>query len=82
MLFSNDNLFDTKYMKNWDVSKVTNFSNMFDESSNLTDASAINDWNINSTANFKYMFRGASSYPEFTKVQGTWDSAGTFTPTP
>ena len=69
-------------MENWDVSKVIDFSYIFDGATSLSNTSSINDWSISSTAIFTRMFGGTKSHPEFTKVQGTWDSAGTFTPTP
>ena len=69
-------------LENWDVSKIQNFSKAFAYTTNLTDASAINDWDIQKTANFTYMFNATPTHPEFTKVSGTWNSVGTFTPNP
>ena len=67
-------------LENWDVSSATNMEGMFWDNVSLTDASAINNWNINANINFTYMFINAPVHPEFTKVSGTWDSEGTFTP--
>ena len=73
------NLEDLRY---WDVSSATNMSSMFQDNESLVDASAINDWNINSSIDFTNMFIHTPVHPEFTRVTGTWDSDGTFTPTP
>ena len=43
--------------------------------------SGINDWDLNENARYTNMFQNAPTHPEFTKVDGTWDSNGTFTPT-
>ncbi len=69
-------------LENWDVSSATNMSSMFQDNSSLVDASAINNWNINSSIDFTKMFNHDNVHPNFTRVQGTWDSEGTFTPTP
>ena len=65
----------------WNVSNVQNMSNMFCVCTNLTDASGINNWDITKVTEFTNMFKQCSTHPEFTKVTGTWDSEGTFTPT-
>ena len=67
-------------LENWDVSSAVYMSNMFFENVSLTDASAINNWNIKSSIDFTGMFGHDSVHPEFTKVTGTWDENGTFTP--
>jgi len=67
-------------LSNWNVENVTYMTMMFQRCSSLNDASGINDWDINSTANFMGMFCNTPSHPEFTKVSGSWDSNGTFTP--
>ena len=72
---------DLSALSNWDVGRVTNMSNMFLGCDKLIDASGINDWNIINVNNFTSMFSGCSVHPEFTKVTGTWDDSGTFTPT-
>lgn len=77
-------------LENWDVSKVTNFSEgndnnnnhsegIFEGLTNLTDASAINNWNINREAFFNNMFKNTPVHPEFSKITGTWNN-GTFIP--
>ncbi len=68
-------------LENWNVLSATDMSYMFSDNFALTDASAINNWNINSGINFEGMFYHDTVHPEFTKVTGTWDSEGTFTPT-
>ncbi len=73
---------DISAIKDWNVSKVTNYNFMFAYNSSLQDASPINEWNISKTATFRYMFYDTPSHPEFIKVPGTWNSSGTFTPTP
>ena len=74
-------------LENWDVSNVTNwyYSNeggggAFERLTNLSDASAINNWNISPSGNYTYMFKDTPVHPTFTRVSGTWDSNGTFTP--
>ena len=73
---------DLSALSNWDVGRVTDMSYMFSSCYKLIDASGINDWNIINVNNFTSMFSGCSVHPEFTKVTGTWDNSGTFTPTP
>ena len=75
-------LTDISGISNWNVSNVRKFINTFAFSSSLTDASAINDWDIQSTADFYEMFSSVPTHPEFSKVPGTWNSRGTFTPAP
>ena len=65
-------------IENWNVSNVTQFAQTFANISNLNDASAINDWDIQGATNFSYMFYQTPTHPEFSKVQGTWSSVGTF----
>ena len=67
-------------ISNWNVSNVTSVREMF-QGNPITDASGINNWDISKVTNFNSMFSGCSTHPEFTKVAGTWDDNGTFTPT-
>lgn len=67
-------------LENWNVSSAVDMQYMFRGNINLTDASAINNWDINKNINFTNMFYQDLVHPEFTRVQGTWDSNGTFTP--
>lgn len=71
---------DVYDIRNWNVSSVTDMSYMFESCSKITDASDINDWNISSNGNFGWMFCDCQTHPDFTKVKGTWDENGTFTP--
>ena len=66
-------------LASWNVSNVTKMSQMF-YSCPITDASGINDWDISKVTDFTYMFLECNTHPEFTKVSGTWDESGTFTP--
>ena len=75
-------LVEASAISRWDVSNVLYFNRMFRGDKNITDIASINNWNIQETANFTYMFQNAVTPPEFTKVSGTWNSAGTFIPTP
>lgn len=79
-MFSNTALENLQGLENWNVQNVTDFRSMFIYNYNLTDASAINDWNIQPAASFAAMFLQAPAHPEFTKVQGAWNSSGTFIP--
>ena len=67
-------------ISNWNVSNVTSVSQMF-QGNPITDASGINNWNITKVTDFAGMFYLCPTHPEFTKVTGTWDESGTFTPT-
>ena len=67
-------------ISNWNVSNLASVSQMF-QGNPITDASGINNWNITKVTNFDRMFYLCSTRPEFTKVTGTWDESGTFTPT-
>ena len=67
-------------LENWDVSSVTTMERMFYGNTNIIDSSAINNWNIINVTNFLHMFYQVTNRPQFTKVQGTWQTNGTFTP--
>lgn len=67
-------------ISNWNVSNLASVSQMF-PGNPITDASGINNWNITKVTNFDRMFYLCPTHPEFTKVTGTWDESGTFTPT-
>ena len=67
-------------ISNWNVSNLASVTQMF-ESNPITDASGINNWNITKVTDFAGMFYLCPTHPEFTKVTGTWDESGTFTPT-
>lgn len=67
-------------ISNWNVSNLASVSQMF-ASNPITNASGINNWNITKVTNFELMFSGCPTHPEFTKVTGTWNDVGTFTPT-
>lgn len=71
---------DLNSISNWNINTVDNMSFMFSMCQNLTDASGINDWNIKRDCNFTNMFSNCSTHPNFTKITGTWDKNGTFTP--
>ena len=45
----------------WDVSLVTDTSNMFDGCSSLEDISALENWNMSNVIDMSCMFRGCSS---------------------
>ena len=80
-MFQNNTSLTTLHgLEQWNVSNVTKFNTMFDSAINLEDASGINDWNINANATFTTMFRKVQIHPNFSKVQGNWNNAGTFTP--
>lgn len=61
-----------KTLKNWDVSNVMNFSQMFQNCKNLTDVSDLLQWNINGNgihkdANMQNMFKDTGCTNPFTK---------------
>ena len=76
------NITSVEPIKNWDVSSVTNMNRTFFGDKNITDIDEIKDWDITNVTSFEFMLRHLTSFPEFTKVQGTWDEKGTFTPNP
>ena len=80
-MFYNCRIETLQPISKWNVSNVQNMSKMFCVCTNLTDASGINNWDITKVTEFTNMFKQCSTHPEFTKVTGTWDSEGTFTPT-
>lgn len=59
---------------------VTYFQTMLGDCSRLEGTLWINDWNISANANFTQMFYLSPLHPEFTKVAGTCDANGTFSP--
>ena len=83
-IYDNKHLTTLSGLENWDVSNVTTWSDAlggaFEGLTNLSDASAINNWNISPSGNYTYMFKNTPVHPTFTRVSGTWDSNGTFTP--
>ena len=79
-MFSETTATNLNAISNWDVGNVNNMQNMFSGAKNLTDASGINDWNIKRDCNFTSLFSYCSIHPNFTKITGTWDENGTFTP--
>ncbi len=79
-MFESTKISDLTPIANWDVTKVANYKMMFRKCTNIVNASSINNWNINSSATYTNMFQNVTTHPEFTKVIGTWDDQGTFTP--
>ena len=79
-MFYNSGVTDLLPIAGWNVENVQYMGNMFAYCSELTDASGINNWNITNVTNFSDMFRDCQVHPEFTKVTGSWDDDGTFTP--
>lgn len=80
-MFYTCSITDLSAISKWNVSNVTYMNSMFLGCSKLTSASGINNWDITNVTNFYNMFSGCPTHPEFTKVTGTWDNNGTFTPT-
>ena len=68
-------------LEDWDVSSATDMNGMFTEYKQLTDASAIDNWDVRNVTYFTHMFQQSATHPNFTKVNGTWSSDGTFTRT-
>lgn len=79
-MFRNCKIDNLNAISNWNVSNLASVTQMF-ESNPITDASGINNWNITKVTDFVGMFYLCPTHPEFTKVTGTWDESGTFTPT-
>ena len=71
-------------IKDWDVSNVTTFQQMFNRAG-LTDATALKDWNVVRVTNFSMMFANmglaTSKMPAFTNRTGTWNTSGSYTNT-
>lgn len=53
--------FETSIVKDWDVSKVTNMSHMF-ENAVYVDFSKLSNWDVSSVADMSYMFRNVFEY--------------------
>lgn len=66
-MFSYAGQFDAD-ISNWDVSKGTDFSEMFKETSSFNQD--IGSWDVSKGTNFSYMFNGASA---FNQDIGNWD---------
>lgn len=56
MFYSAQNLTNFSGLGNWDVSKVTNMSNMFYDTSNKANFSALANWNTSNVTNMSNMF--------------------------
>ena len=80
MFLYNYGLINLNNLSTWNVGKAMSMVAMFGFCSNLQDASAINNWDINADIDFTNMFKNTTVHPIFTKVSGTWDSEGSFTP--
>ncbi len=80
-MFYTCSITDLSAISKWNVGNVTCMDSMFFGCSKLTSASGINNWDITKVESFGGMFGSCPTHPEFTKVTGTWDSDGTFTPT-
>ena len=80
-MFYTCSITDLSAISKWNVSNVTCMDSMFFGCSELTGASGINNWDITKVESFSSMFWNSPTHPEFTKVTGTWDDSGTFTPT-
>ena len=80
-MFYTCSITDLSAISKWNVSNVTCMDSMFLGCSELTGASGINNWDITKVESFSSMFWNCPTHPEFTKVTGTWDDGGTFTPT-
>ena len=89
MFYKNNVSFDFSKIQNWDVSNVTNMSEMFAEVlvGKNRDAHFINSWDVSKVTNFSEMFSatewninntngGSASvvYPMFTIRPGVWDN--------
>lgn len=80
-MFYTCSITDLSAISKWNVGNVTCMDSMFFGCSKLTSASGINNWDITKVESFSSMFWNCQTHPEFTKVAGTWDDGGTFTPT-
>lgn len=65
---SNSSSVFNQQLNSWDVSNVTNMSNMFDGASNFNQS--IKLWNVSNVNNMSYMFSGAK---EFNQDINNWD---------
>ena len=59
-LFKNQGSFNSDYIKAWDVSRVTNMSEMFQEASSFNQD--ISDWVVKNVTNMGKMFSGADGF--------------------
>ena len=56
-------------LKNWNVSKGTDFSYMFCFCSSLNDIKSLENWNVSNGINFRCMFCGCSSLSNFKPLE-------------
>ena len=71
-MFSGSSVSNIKSLENWDVSKVTNFENMFSECIQLSNINPLKDWNVSSGTNFKYIFKSDSKINNIKPLEN-WD---------
>lgn len=63
-------LTDISGLSSWDVSKVTDMTNVFVGCSSLTDSSPISSWDTSSVRTMYEMFAGCSSLSDLTPIEG------------
>lgn len=69
--FQNTQISDINFLKDWDVSGITNFSSMF-KGTKITDITPLQNWNMSSATNIRSMFQGATLLEDFNPIAG-WD---------
>ena len=71
-LFKDSPLTDFSFLSSWNVSKVTNMSNMFEGCAGLSDISSLSGWNTGSVTNMEGMFEGCTSLNDIDGLKD-WD---------
>ena len=68
MFYNCKNLKNFDFLKEWDVSKNTKFSNMF-TFCNFSDVSFLSKWNMKNAEDLDYMFWGCENLKDLTGIQ-------------
>lgn len=69
--FQNTQISDINFLKDWDVSGITDFSSMF-KGTKITDIAPLQNWDMSSATNIRSMFQDATLLEEFNPIAG-WD---------
>ena len=72
LFYNCSNLTDISALTDWNVSKVTDMSYMFDGCSNLTDLTALASWNVSNVRVMGSMFSGCSKLTDLTGL-ASWE---------
>lgn len=69
--FQNTQISDINFLKDWDVSRITNFSSMF-KGTKITDITPLQNWDMSSATHLSAMFMDATLLEDFNPISN-WD---------